>query len=87
MVHAVNIHAILNKFGYSAFIKKLFILLITIFVCILFSVYNTEFYVEHFHLSSILSSVFHITLLCSVLHFVLHMRVSYYAFYICLAKK
>jgi hypothetical protein len=67
--------------------KELFILQITIFVSVLLSVYNTEFYVEYYLLSFIISSVFHITLLCSVLPFVLHMRVSHYAFCICLAKK
>ena len=86
MVHAVNIHVIWNTFVLVSVNKQT--LYIADHLC-----FRVTFCVQYWTLYWILPFVFYIILyfphysLCSVFPFVLHVRVSYYAFYIRLAKK
>lgn len=87
IVHAVNIHAILNTFGLIS-VNKQILHIADHHLC-----FHIIFWVQYWTLHWMLPFDFHIILcfphqsLCSVLPFVLHVRVSGYVFYIRLAKK
>jgi len=87
MVHAVNKQALLNTFVLISVNKE------PLYIADHHLCFRVTFWVQYWTLYWLLPFEFHIILcfphytLCSVLPFVLHVRVSYYAFCIRLAKK